>query len=139
MSFEQFHLDPAILSGIEAVGYTTPTPIQQQAIPAVMEGRDLLGLAQTGNGKTDDKTVCMLKGEKPFIVNGANWDMISLLYGGDDDNWSGHWITLYHDPTVTFGGKMVGGIRIRPDKPTPELAAAVGVAAVASDAEDIPF
>ena len=52
MSFEQFHLDPAILSGIEAVGYTTPTPIQQQAIPAVMEGRDLLGLAQTGTGKT---------------------------------------------------------------------------------------
>ena len=52
MSFQEFHLDPAILSGIKAVGYTTPTPIQQQAIPAVLEGRDLLGLAQTGTGKT---------------------------------------------------------------------------------------
>ena len=52
MSFQEFHLDPAILSGIQAVGYTTPTPIQRQAIPSVMEGRDLLGLAQTGTGKT---------------------------------------------------------------------------------------
>ena len=52
MSFQQFHLDPAILSGVKAIGYTVPTPIQQQAIPAVLEGRDLLGLAQTGTGKT---------------------------------------------------------------------------------------
>ena len=52
MSFQEFHLDPAILSGIKAIGYTIPTPIQRQAIPAVLEGRDLLGLAQTGTGKT---------------------------------------------------------------------------------------
>ena len=52
MSFQEFHLDPAILSGIKAVGYTTPTPIQQQAIPAILLARDLLGLAQTGTGKT---------------------------------------------------------------------------------------
>ena len=52
MSFQEFHLDPAILSGIKAIGYTTPTPIQQQAIPVVMEEKDLLGLAQTGTGKT---------------------------------------------------------------------------------------
>ena len=52
MSFQEFHLDPAILSGVKAAGYTTPTPIQQQAIPAVLQERDLLGLAQTGTGKT---------------------------------------------------------------------------------------
>ena len=52
MSFQQFNLDTTILSGIESVGYTTPTPIQQQAIPPIMAGRDLLGLAQTGTGKT---------------------------------------------------------------------------------------
>jgi ATP-dependent RNA helicase RhlE len=52
VSFQEFRLDPAILSGIKAVSYTTPTPIQRQAIPAVLEGRDLLGLAQTGTGKT---------------------------------------------------------------------------------------
>ena len=52
MSFEQFSLDQRIISGIKSVGYTTPTPIQQQAIPIALEGRDLLGLAQTGTGKT---------------------------------------------------------------------------------------
>ena len=52
MNFEQFSLDPRIGAGIKAVGYTTPTPIQHQAIPVVLEGRDVLGLAQTGTGKT---------------------------------------------------------------------------------------
>ena len=52
MNFEQFSLDPRIDAGVKAAGYTTPTPIQQQAIPVVLEGRDVLGLAQTGTGKT---------------------------------------------------------------------------------------
>jgi ATP-dependent RNA helicase RhlE len=52
LSFEQFSLDPRIGAGIQAVGYVTPTPIQQQAIPAVLKGRDVLGIAQTGTGKT---------------------------------------------------------------------------------------
>ena len=52
MSFDQFSLDPRVISGIKSVGYTTPTPIQQQAIPIALKGRDLLGLAQTGTGKT---------------------------------------------------------------------------------------
>ncbi len=52
MSFEQFSLDQRVISGIKSVGYTTPTPIQQQALPVALKGRDLLGLAQTGTGKT---------------------------------------------------------------------------------------
>ena len=52
MNFEQFSLDPRIDAGIKAVGYTTPTPIQHKAIPVVLEGRDVMGLAQTGTGKT---------------------------------------------------------------------------------------
>ncbi len=52
MNFEQFSLDPRIRAGIKALGYTTPTPIQQQAIPAVLKGHDVLGVAQTGTGKT---------------------------------------------------------------------------------------
>ena len=52
VSFQEFQLDSTILSGVKAVGYITPTPIQQQAIPSIMEGKDLLGLAQTGTGKT---------------------------------------------------------------------------------------
>ena len=52
MNFEQFSLDPRLVAGIKAVGYTEPTPIQLQAIPVVLQGRDVLGLAQTGTGKT---------------------------------------------------------------------------------------
>ncbi|RLC84261.1 MAG: ATP-dependent helicase [Chloroflexi bacterium] len=52
MNFEQFSLDRRIGAAIKTIGYTEPTPIQQQAIPVVLQGRDVLGLAQTGTGKT---------------------------------------------------------------------------------------
>jgi ATP-dependent RNA helicase RhlE len=52
MSFRQFHLHPHIESGIRPLGYTAPTPIQLQSIPLILQGRDVMGLAQTGTGKT---------------------------------------------------------------------------------------
>jgi ATP-dependent RNA helicase RhlE len=52
LDFEQFSFDPRIRAGIKATGFTTPTPIQQQALPAVLKGHDVLGVAQTGTGKT---------------------------------------------------------------------------------------
>jgi ATP-dependent RNA helicase RhlE len=52
VNFEQFPFDPRIRAGIKAAGYRTPTPIQQQAIPAVLNGQDVVGIAQTGTGKT---------------------------------------------------------------------------------------
>ena len=51
-NFKNFLFHPQVAAGIEAAGYATPTPIQAQAIPNVMQGRDLMGLAQTGTGKT---------------------------------------------------------------------------------------
>ncbi len=52
MSFTQFDFNPKIAAGIRACNYETPTPIQEKAIPAILDGRDILGLAQTGTGKT---------------------------------------------------------------------------------------
>jgi ATP-dependent RNA helicase RhlE len=52
MSFESFNLHPSIMVGVRAQGYTTPTPIQLESIPPIMQGRDIIGLAQTGTGKT---------------------------------------------------------------------------------------
>ncbi len=52
MTFEELNLSPVILKALTARGYTTPTPIQQQAIPMVMSGADLIATAQTGTGKT---------------------------------------------------------------------------------------
>ncbi len=52
MSFDTFGLNARLLTNIANMGITTPTPIQTQAIPHAMEGRDVMGLAQTGTGKT---------------------------------------------------------------------------------------
>jgi len=52
MSFETFNFHPSIMAGVRALGYITPTPIQLKSIPPIMQGRDLIGLAQTGTGKT---------------------------------------------------------------------------------------
>ncbi len=52
MSFTDYKLHSTITAGITSCGYTTPTPIQKEAIPSILEGRDILGLAQTGTGKT---------------------------------------------------------------------------------------
>lgn len=52
MNFDSFAFHPRVTAGISAAGYRQPTPIQQQAIPPILEGRDVLGLAQTGTGKT---------------------------------------------------------------------------------------
>jgi ATP-dependent RNA helicase RhlE len=52
MEFSKFDFHPHVAAGVMAAGYTTPTPIQAQAIPPVLIGRDVMGLAQTGTGKT---------------------------------------------------------------------------------------
>ncbi|MEJ2223257.1 MAG: DEAD/DEAH box helicase [Desulfobacterales bacterium] len=52
MNFETFNFHPSVAAGIAAAGYETPTPIQARAIPQVVNGRDVMGLAQTGTGKT---------------------------------------------------------------------------------------
>ena len=52
MEFSNFDLHPHVAAGVQAIGYLSPTPIQEQAIPPVLKGRDVMGLAQTGTGKT---------------------------------------------------------------------------------------
>ena len=52
IKFSDLKLDPKVLKAVLEAGYETPTPIQEQAIPAALEGRDVLGIAQTGTGKT---------------------------------------------------------------------------------------
>ncbi|MFC1899791.1 DEAD/DEAH box helicase [Chloroflexota bacterium] len=52
MNFETFKFHPSIMAGVHALGYSVPTPIQVQSIPPILEGKDIIGLAQTGTGKT---------------------------------------------------------------------------------------
>lgn len=61
MNFADLGLGPEILKAVEEVGYLNPTPIQQQAIPTILMGRDVLGVAQTGTGKTAGFTLPMIE------------------------------------------------------------------------------
>lgn len=60
MTFDELGLSEKVLAAVQASGYTTPTPIQAQAIPPSLQGRDILGIAQTGTGKTAAFTLPML-------------------------------------------------------------------------------
>src|SRR5213076_2366528 len=60
MNFNELGLSPELLQAITDTGYTTPTPIQEQAIPVIAQGRDVLGCAQTGTGKTASFTLPMI-------------------------------------------------------------------------------
>ena len=61
MTFDELGLKPEILKAIAEVGYQQPTPIQEQAIPVILMGRDVLGCAQTGTGKTAGFTLPMIE------------------------------------------------------------------------------
>jgi ATP-dependent RNA helicase RhlE len=52
LNFQEFGLDPRIIEGVEAMGYTKATPVQEQVIPIIMQGKDVMASAQTGTGKT---------------------------------------------------------------------------------------
>jgi len=58
--FNELNLNPKVLKAIEEAGYESPTPIQEGAIPPALEGRDVLGIAQTGTGKTASFTLPMI-------------------------------------------------------------------------------
>ena len=60
MTFDELGLSPEVLKAVAETGYTTPTPIKEQAIPYVLRGRDVLGCAQTGTGKTAGFTLPMI-------------------------------------------------------------------------------
>ena len=61
VGFTDLGLRPELLKAVQEAGYSSPTPIQQQAIPLALEGRDLIGLAQTGTGKTAGFTLPILE------------------------------------------------------------------------------
>ena len=65
-SFKEFGLSPEILRAVTEAGYTTPTPIQAQAIPVVLAGLDVMGGAQTGTGKTAGFALPILQRLQPY-------------------------------------------------------------------------
>jgi ATP-dependent RNA helicase RhlE len=75
VSFDSFSFHPQIKAGIDFAGYTTPTPIQKQTIQPVLDGRDVLGLAQTGTGKTAAFVLPILQ----RLINGPRGKLRALI------------------------------------------------------------
>ena len=81
MSFDSLGLSEPLVRAVHELGYTTPTPIQTQAIPAVLNGGDLLAGAQTGTGKTAGFTLPILQrlNSMPAVANGAGKRAVRAL------------------------------------------------------------
>ena len=60
MRFDEVNLDENVLQGIEAMNFQEMTPVQEQTIPVILEGKDIIGCAQTGTGKTAAYTLPLL-------------------------------------------------------------------------------
>jgi ATP-dependent RNA helicase RhlE len=75
VSFEVFDFDASIVEGIRSSGYTTPTPVQEKTIPGILKGRDVMGLAQTGTGKTAAFVLPMLQ----RLMNGPRTGVRALI------------------------------------------------------------
>lgn len=106
MNFQELNLNEALLRAVHAEGYTEPTPIQAQTIPHLLAGRDVLGCAQTGTGKTAAFALPILQRlQKPqrqirALVLSPTRELASQI--GDSFAAYGQFLPLKH--TVIFGG-----------------------------------
>ena len=112
MLFKELQLIEPILKALETEGYTVPTPIQQQAIPLALEGKDLLGCAQTGTGKTAAFAIPILQLVYQSIQNGNRSKTIKALVLTPtrelaiqiDESFAAYGRYLYLKHQVIFGG-----------------------------------
>ena len=112
MAFDKLNIHSSILKSIKQEGYTIPTPIQEQAIPVILEGRDLVGCAQTGTGKTAAFAIPILQflQEERMTVKGQRIIKALILTPtrelavqiGESLAVYGKYVDLRH--TVVFGG-----------------------------------
>ncbi len=66
------------------------------------------------SGDKEEKPVMYFaNGLKPMVLNGTNWDIMAEAYGPESNSWRGKPIELYIDPNVMYGGKRIGGVRVR--------------------------
>jgi ATP-dependent RNA helicase RhlE len=107
MTFKELNLVEPILKALQEEGYTTPTPIQSQAIPQILEKRDLLGCAQTGTGKTAAFAIPVLQNLKDKNFPGIKALVLTptrelAVQIGESFEAYGRYIKLRH--TVIYGG-----------------------------------
>ncbi|MEG1571986.1 MAG: DEAD/DEAH box helicase, partial [Bacteroidales bacterium] len=111
MLFKELNIIEPILKALEEEGYSTPTPIQAQAIPHILDGSDVLGCAQTGTGKTAAFSIPILQKLNNAVKQGRNKEIKVLILTptrelaiqiGESFASYGKHLALRH--TVIFGG-----------------------------------
>ena len=108
MSFDSLGLQAELLRAVAEQGYTEPTPIQKQAIPVVLAGRDLLGAAQTGTGKTAGFVLPMLQrltGKANVSHSPARHPVRALIITPTRE------LAAQVEESVRTYGKFVGGLK----------------------------
>ncbi len=82
--------------------------------PRIMTIENVTENELQGDGGKEMKPVAHFRGvDKGLVLNNINWDTIQDAYGEESDDWTGKQIELYFDPSIMFGSKRVGGIRVR--------------------------
>jgi hypothetical protein len=88
MSFQEFGLLDEVVHGVQSMGYVDPTPIQLRAIPVVLSGKDLMGSAQTGTGKTAAFAL-------PILTKLKTKGKLRALISSRRGNWRRRWRRLF--------------------------------------------
>lgn len=115
MSFESLGLRAEILEALAQQGYTTPTPIQQQAIPAVLDGRDVMAAAQTGTGKTAGFTLPILHKLKDSAPVKANHIRVLVITPTRElAAQVGESVVTYSKGLKLSSAVVFGGVKINP-------------------------
>ncbi|MDO8735835.1 MAG: DEAD/DEAH box helicase [Thermoleophilia bacterium] len=112
--FEKLGLEERLLKGVKAMGYTEPTPIQEQAIPIALEGKDIVGCAQTGTGKTAAFIL-------PLLQRMSRERGIKALVVTPTRELAGQIVDVARDCTKFTGQKVTavyGGVGYQPQKET---------------------
>lgn len=121
--------------------------LKQDDVPdpviVTVQGVKQVNVAKEGAEPEMKWAIKFVEFEQPMVLNSTNIHLAAKIVGSDDtDDWKGKELVLYSDPNVSFGGKLVGGLRFRAQEkaPTKKLAVAGGTtAAVADMDDDIPW
>lgn len=119
--FSHFGLDPRILEAIAEIGFVKPTPIQSKAIPIVLEGKDVMGAAQTGTGKTAGFGLPLLQKILPTAntsVSPARHPVRALVLSPTRElaDQTAQALTSYASHTPLRVGVVYGGVDIAPQE-----------------------
>ncbi|PLX85415.1 MAG: RNA helicase [Desulfuromonas sp.] len=114
MTFKEFKLHPKVVSGVESAGFIEPTPIQAKGIPTVMDGKDVMGLAQTGTGKTAAFALPILhrlmegpRGYVRALIVAPTRELAEQIHGA---------VTSLGEKTGLRSVTIYGGVSINPQK-----------------------